>query len=393
MIWPYIRSIIGSTRDKTLPVVEMPLAVVNAKRLPNNPNWGTSVAAHPDLKFRGTELVHAVIKADYLDSTNPLMPGIGFVLHSHRVIDWNSPSFCLRPGGVGRLSDFVEKSLAGRLGQGLAILFAHTNGYAFAGHLREILQAQGAVLTDANGNDLPVADFVVEANGGNRCLLEAKASFSQQTNCPKATKSTLKAALQSQINPWMSALSPPATKAFAVQANLRDHSQPNAEPSVLAFVDPEDSIEEGEFEFSSEDLKRENYSAWLAAMGLIQEAHRLRGGTGDGAAEVPFIVFELANMEFAFPSPWIHPWHWFLDGPRRNPLGSLPLSAGIELRTLEAISSAIRGEVEPLQELQALDQRGIVSNSETYDYSIFPDKTFLGNFDPDRQFRITSITL
>ncbi len=254
----------------------MPHATVTGSRLPKNSQWATATIQHPALTFRGTQLAHAVVKADFLNLTNPLMPGLGFILHSHLIVDWSNSSFCLRPGGSAQLSDFVEKSLSGRLGQGLAILYAHERGFAFASHLREILEGQGVATRGPDGRDLPVADFLCEGNGRARCVVESKASFSQTTNCPKLTKATLKDALAKQVTPWVSRVSPPATKSFAIANYLRDHADPTNDPSVLVFVETGGGSAGGGTEISTSAIKKHNYAAWLHAMGFPQAGRRLR---------------------------------------------------------------------------------------------------------------------
>ena len=391
MILGHLGSIIASLGQKTLPVVEFPFATITGKRLSNGATWSDTALSKPDLRFTGTELAHAVIKADFLNRVNPLMPGLAFVLQSHLLVDWQSPTLRLRNGATEVLSDFVEKSLSGRLGQGLSILHAHQEGFAFQGHLSSILVAQGLPIKDSKGQDLPIADFLIEGGSGVRGLLESKASFRQLTNCPKATKAVLKDALASQVSPWMGRLNPPATKAFAVASYVRDDSQAGTEPSVLAFVDPEDTPDGGDIQVSSAELRRENYAAWLTAMGLTDTAIKLLNRTAEGSTQVPFIVFEIAGLEFAFPWLILDMWD-LIPHPHSRRSRQDFLAFGLEVRVLQAIASSIRGDDAPLTEIAPLNETGI-SNSENYSYSIFPDKTFLGNFDRRRPVRIIEVEL
>lgn len=391
MILGHFGSIIASFGQKTLPVVEFPLATVAGKPLPNGATWSGTASPRPDLRFTGTELAHAVIKADFLNRVNPLMPGLAFVLQSHLLVDWQSPILRLRNGATEVLSDFVEKSLAGRLGQGLSILHAHQEGFAFHGHLSSVLVAQGLPIKNAKGQDIPIADFLIEGGSGVRGLLESKASFRQLTNCPKATKAVLRKALGSQVSPWMGRLNPPVTKAYVVASYVRDDSQAGTEPSVLAFVDPEDTPDGGDIQVSSAELRRENYAAWLTAMGLTDTAVRLLKRTAEGSTQVPFIVFEIAGLEFAFPWIGLDMWDCI---PHPHSLRTRPgyMAFGLEVRVLEAISASIRGDDAQLSEIEPLGESRL-SNSENYSYSIFPDKTFLGNFDRRRTERIIEVEL
>lgn len=394
MILPYVRSIVGALGTKTLEVAEMPHTTVTGTRLPKNPQWTTATIQRPSLHFRGTQLAHAVVKADFLNPTNPLMPGLGFILHSHLIVDWSNTSLCLRPGGNAQLSDFVEKSLSGRLGQGLSILYAHKRGFAFAGHLREILEGQGVATRDSAGRDLPVADFLCEGNGRARCLVEAKASFSQVKNCPKATKATLKDAFAKQVNPWMGVISPPATKSFAIASYLRDHTNPTSDASVLVYTETGGGSAGGEAEIDSLALKRHNYAAWLHAMGFPQAGYRLRSRDSTETQPVEFVVFELANMGIAFPWPWFEPWELWLEPFLWRHRSVQWLGIGMEVNTLRAVSAALQGDDGQLSDLSALEGDGVVSDAgQPYEYSLFPDGTFLGSFRPRPPVRAEEIPL
>lgn len=397
MIWTHIRSLVGATRSKQIPIFEMPLATVQRKRLPKHSTWAGTLAQAQPLQFRGTQLAHAVIKADFLNHICPLMPGIGFVLQSDRIVDWNSHDFCLQPGGQTMLSDFVQTSLAGRLGQGLAILFAQSKGYAFQSHLRELLIQHGIPVI-VNGKSLRIADFLMEDGSRNRAIVESKGSISSQTNCPKATKATFKDALQSQVQPWTTRINPPAQKSFVVASYLREPVQSGSDPSVLAFVDPEEDSLQGEFELRGDAVQRENYAAWLSAMGLVESARRLRGNTSEGTRREIFIVLEIAGQSIAFPTFWNRDLpHWDLLLPfhfHYRTQDRLPLLFGLEVSCLEATSRAIQGDRIALEELDVMKTVQDTAMGDTYDFSIFPDGTFFGNIPPQRrEFEFKEVVL
>jgi hypothetical protein len=385
MMLRHFLSVVGSLGSKTLPVAELSMATVGLKRLPRAPQWNALTVQRDELRFTGTQLAHAVIKADYLEYRNPLLPGIGLVLQSHHIIDWNSQQFCLRAGGATLLSDFARSSLTGRLGQGLALLFSHYRGFSFTCHLREYLESQGISTRGADGRALPVADFLCDGNANDRCIVESKATFSQQQNCLSSTKSDLKSALDKQVLKWMNRVNPPVAKSFVVKSYLREHTDPHSDPSVLAFVDPPGDDEERDVELSSATVRRENYAAWLTAMGLTAEGERLRNRQADGRQEVPFIVFEIGQRRIAFPAEdermfWPDFFHYG---------HTLPI--GIDDAALTAIENSVAGDDEPL--LAYVPQDGFPVQGEGYAYSVFPDGSFLGNFRrrPPVDFRRVSL--
>lgn len=380
VILAHLGSVLAALGMKSIPVVEMSLNTVNRPRLPNNPIWSNHVTTEPDLQFRGVELVHAVVKADFLNRVNPLMPGLGFILHSHHVINWQSSSIRLRQNATSTLSDFVQTGLAGRVGQGLAILLVHSEGYAFQVHLRSFLTSKGIPVTNAQKQPLAIADFVFESGAGVRCLVEAKGSFRQLKNCPKVTKAEFKNALNKQVLPWMTQIQPPATKSYVVASYIREAGAANTDPSVVAFVDPEESAGAGDVVLTSEELRRENYAAWLSAMGLGASAQRLLRNSSDGPSSHSFIVLELGGLEIAFHSPCIESWCFWPHTRLTSSRDSI-LSFGIEVETLRAISEAIRGRGKDLAEIEPLPYDSVWRKSDDSSYSIFPDKTFFGSLE------------
>ncbi len=107
-----------------------------------------------------------------------------------------------------------------------------------------------------------------------------------------------------------------------------------------------------------------------------------------------FGVFELANMEIAFPWSWFEPW-----GPWPEPFfwrhrGEAWFGIGMEINTLKAVSTALQGDENQLSDISALEGESVVSDAgQPYEYSIFPDLTFLGSFRPRAFVRSEEIQL
>lgn len=386
----HMNSLLESIGQKRLSVYEMPNATVQESRLTNNPDWNTLTHQHGDLIFTGYQLAHAVIKADFLEYRNPTLPGIGFILQSHHFIDWVSTDFCLKAGAAKLLGDFARTGLTGRIGQGISLLFAHSKGYSFTAHLREYLEANNIPTRDAAGRALPIADFVFDGSTNARAIVESKASLSLNGYDPSSVKSLLKSALNNQVIPWMSRLIPPATKSFVVCSYLRERANSGACPSSLAFVDPENTSDVGEFELSPESVRRENYAAWLAAMGLIQEAERLRNRDSAGMEAVWFAVVKVREREFAFPIAFCPPFrvHHF-------PVVQLTsgcVVAGIHVDALHAVSRASQGDEKALVEYLGIVQESVEKPDNNW-HSIFPDGTYFGNIDQSSAFQIIGVVL
>lgn len=368
-----------SVMSKSLRVYEMEKWVVELPRLPNHPSWDSETHQMESLTFSGLALAHAVIQADFLDYRNPLLPGIGFILQSRDLIDWDRPCFTLQSGAVSLLSDFVKTSLVGRIGQGLTILFAKYQGYIFKSHLREFLHKQGCPLIGPDGKALPIADFICETQGGERAIFESKASVAVKKNNPSIAKATLKKALADQVDRWLAGISPPvAGKGFVVCSYLREAS--DSENSILVYVDPESSTRVGRFRRPDDRVRRETYAAWLAAMGLLGPAHRLRDNR-PGFERFKFFVSSLDGLDIAFSQVYENS-AYAVDGQ------IVPLRAGIALPALRAIEAAAKGDNLPMVRLAGFfSSRGRVagavgrlSDEEPQDniYSLFPDGTFFG---------------
>jgi len=345
---------------------------VQKARLPNSPNFYNLTKRLPDLAFSGWSLAHAVVKADYLDRRNLTMPGLGFLLQSSNLIDFSKSPIELKVGASKALNDVSLTSLSGRVGQGLAILYGHSLGLKFSAHLRSYVESLSAGSPGVTHKGEAMADFLF-ADNNRTVLIESKGSFTLKQNDPTAIKSVLRGALKKQVDPWMGYLQPPPNNGYVVYSCLRENSWA---PSALSVVDP--NGEDGDFAdlpLSCEQVMRENYGAWLRAMGLPQAAERLMRAPGttvpesfeEHPVETQFLVYEHEGRHFAIRA---EPYYWL-----RYPVWDLP-AMGVELSVLKAISTAIGTPGLALTELLVDLPSQVDARQESA--SIFPDGSVLG---------------
>lgn len=350
----------------SIEVYEWNEANVRLQRLPNSPNFAKFTQKKARLIFNGWELAHAVVKADYLDRRNLNMPGIGFLLQAGNILDFGASSIALQKGASKALNDFSLTSLSGRVGQGLAILYGQSLGLKFAAHLRSHVASLPAGSTGAMHVNDAMADFLF-ANDHLTALIESKGSFTLQANNPTSIKSVLKGALEKQIDPWMKSLTPVPDNGYVVYSCLRERSW---EPSAIFVVDPPGSAGDSwETPITPDQVRRENYGAWLRAMGLNDAARRLIDPYSEqkAAREQGFFLQEINGRTYAYRNS-----HNF-------PLGSMGYSVpmlGIDFAVLQAISSVLHSANARQSELRvALPAQ----TSEIQDGgSIFPDGTVFG---------------
>lgn len=370
-----MRSILNFARtlgDTSIEVHEWEESVVKKARLDNSPEFDKLTTKQPDLAFSGWSLAHAVVKADYLDRRNLTMPGLGFLLQACNLIDFSKSPIELKIGASKALNDVSLTSLSGRVGQGLAILYAHRLGLKFCAHLRAHVESLPAGSPGAMHKGEAMADFLF-ADDNNTVLIESKGSFTLKENDPSAIKSVLKSALKAQVDPWMKHLQPPPSNGYVVYSCLRENSWA---PSALSVVDPNgEDGKSADLPFSREQVMRENYGAWLRAMGLPQAAERLIRAPGAAVAEgfkespvgTAFLVYQNEGRDFAVRAD--------LHAIFEYPLWNFP-AFGLDLHVLKAISAAIESPGLELAELivdlpSQMDVRQEAA-------SIFPDGSFLG---------------
>ncbi|MBA3598672.1 MAG: hypothetical protein H0W40_15035 [Methylibium sp.] len=364
-----IAEFVHSLSSTSIEVYEWSEAVVRKKRLPNSPQFSQLATQQPSLSFNGWGLAHAIVKADYLDRRSLWMPGIGFLLQASNLIDFGAAPVALKNGASKALNDFSLTSLSGRVGQGLTILYGHSLGMKFAAHLRSYVESLPTGATGVAHKNKAMADFLF-ANDQQSVLFESKGSFTLHENDPTAIKRVLKDALENQIDPWMSLLQPPPSNGYVVYSCLREDSW---HPSALFVVDPQgDDADASSIPIGPDQVRRENYSAWLRAMGLNSAASRLVEPFSDGSepSDEIFLLQEVNGRTYAFRE-MNYPWPRLAMWP--SPF------LGIDYKVLQSISRALHSPERGLQDMladlprQVTDGRG--------DYSIFPDGSILGHAD------------
>jgi hypothetical protein len=363
-----ILNFVWSIGNSSIDVYEWQEEDVRKLRLPNSPDFKKLATAKGKLNFSGWELAHAVVKADFLDRRNLTMPGLGFLLQSSSLIDFSINPIALRPGASNALNDFSRTSLAGRIAQGFSILYGHRLGMNFTAHLRSYIESLPVSSAASYHKHEAMADFLF-SNYQSSVLIESKGSFTLKTNDPSDIKKVLKKALETQIDPWMKYIQPPPINGYVVYTCLRENSWC---PSALFVVDPvEEDGAHHDVPFSVDQVMRENYAAWLRAMGLWEPAERLGRFGGNDAAQseptipAPFFIADLDEGRFAFAA----------DAGIGRPRGTL---IGMALDDLKAISTAIRNPGTPFTEIRGEVSRQVRDSK--MPYSVFPDGSVLGYF-------------
>lgn len=363
LFWlPQLRDLM---RHSSIDVFEWSRSDVLLPRLSNGTRWLHLASPRSALSFNGWDLAHAVVKADFLQPGSLALPGLGFLLQMHHMLDFSSSTnLRLKPNAASNLADVTKSSSIGRLGQGFSLLFGHQRGLDYVGHLATDPAVQAHPLSRGG----KVADFLFEDAAGDRTVLESKASVSLPDNFPSKVKGVLKKALSEQVEPWVQALTPGVSKGYVVYSCLREAGATT--PSAITFVDPPKQYDDHPIDLPETWVKRQNYAAWLTAMGLGQSAEKLRNCVEDEPQIVTLITREIQDQVYAFV-----------------PLGiskhKAIFSMGINVVALEAIGSALRGDEEALAKSRIERGRTKADIAEA-PYSIFPDGTFLGMVDRKR---------
>lgn len=268
------------TANSSLPVHELDKAKVQTPR--------THVRPFPDacgvVSFSAWRLAHAIKKADCLrwPSAPQLWAGAtGFLLENGHLFDWGKDGFSLHDGMASYYADFSSSGLAGRIGQGMAILFLEENGYAYVGRFEAEWKQRAATQNKAwPAGKEKAPDFIAENTDKEWILAESKAGFAGPDSKPNI-KAALSEGLE-QLDGWDKRISPQPKKSYAIGTFLRESNDGSDEKSMIAFVDPEPETPENPVEFPADTVRRANYAAWLAAMGFNDSANRLRTGTDSG---------------------------------------------------------------------------------------------------------------
>ena len=111
----------------------------------NDPGYPT---IRPDLEFSLWEMFHAAKKVELLRPnllTNPSWAFLGFFVENLELL---APGEDLRlnPGGARLYGDFSAAGLAGRIAQGLTVLFMERRGYVYLERLESLIaRSQGRI--------------------------------------------------------------------------------------------------------------------------------------------------------------------------------------------------------------------------------------------------------
>jgi hypothetical protein len=364
-----ICNVLAAMGSTSIDLYEWHRASVELPRLPPNSLWSTHAVSAGSVAFRGISLAHAVAKADYLIVRNYALPSLGFLLQMDQIIDFGSSSnLRLLSGAPAILNDVTQSSLIGRVGQGLALMFAESRGYPFVGHLA----SDPAVISHLSSSDGGrVADFLIENASGERIIVESKATFSLAENKCSPIKSVLRKALVEQVDPWLSIVSPSPANGYAVYSCLREAG--GATPSAISFVDPPERKGGFQIELPESWVRRHNYAAWLRFMGLRSAANRLREGgkvPEDGKEPRPerFRRLNLYEREFLV----------LTSHERPDSFPDKRFAIGMERSALKMVGATIQGSPEALLDYvpQPIQLEGASAP-----LSILSDGTLLGLVD------------
>ena len=351
-----------------------------------------------NLYFRAWRLAHAVKKADcarWPFPKNVWLGAAGFLLEHKHLFDWNSGELRLNAGMAGYYADFTRTSTSGRIAQGAALLFAEDRGYSYVGRFEAELQRnnqkQLSRSTQRRSGRLP--DFIVEDGAKRRALIEAKGKFVPLGSTPDI-KGALRDALDQLIH-GSTLIRRQPHKSYAVGTFLREVDDCHAEPSLVAFVDPEPGEPRDPVEIPLDAIRRANYAPWLSLMGLDEPARRVHASEGSSQSyTVPIVA--LGEHQYVFNVASILPWYgryilgpdlWNLicqcpEWPFGPGHGSISLQiVGLDLRVVQALGIAIRkNRPDELMEIEPEDRRDVPTEFQGGEFygSVFSDGSLLG---------------
>lgn len=374
-----LRLLRAFAQEATLPAYELDRAHVRKRRSrlrPFDPQRGFTgdpacpkVATPPhEVRLTGWRLAHAVRKADCLRSLPfDTIAQVGFILEHVPTIDWRRGNLRLFDGLARAYKDVTHSSLAGRFGQGIALLLTESLGYAFVAHYTRATSEPGP-------------DFIVEsrAQRHSRALIEAKGAFVLPQEQPN-----IKQALKDGLHQVEQASPHGAGKSYVVASFLRENGDRHIEPSLIAFVDPPRTRRQLGLDGDPEDwIVRHNYAAWLDAMGLHHAASDLRSrAQRDSSERVLLRIVHLRGVAYGvvivqalLPDDWdelfMHPWPW------RN---GRVVVAGLPTSILRRISDSLRHPARAFTVPEDVTH-GAVSGDvdDTFKGSVLTDGSMLG---------------
>ena len=360
-----------------------------------------------NVNFSAWRLAHAVKKADcarWPSSRILWTETAGFCLEYARLFNWDAGDLCLSEGMSSYYADFSASSLAGRIAQGMALLFLEENGYAYIGRFESEWKQRAVSQKKAwPKNKQKAPDFIAENVKKEWVLAESKGSFCSPDSKPDI-KGVLKDGL-AQLDGWDKLITPQPAKSFAIGTFLRESGDISTnEKSAIVFVDPEPEAPRDPVEFPADAVRRANYASWLSLMGFDDTAGRLRTRTGETRRHtVP--VLTLAGNKYAVSVVSVAPrlpdvlgrefWDQFLDWPFGWSRSGIAVElVGIDLNILRILSSALSpSKASDLMQLEPVAHRDdtLDGGGGTFYGSIFSDGSLLGELRLPRSGRLSPI--
>lgn len=386
------KTINTSAETCSLPIYELEKTLVEKKHERVRP----LPAAIANLSFEAWRLAHAIKKADFARrEPNRILldSALAFLREQRGLFDWNQNELRLAKGGAKLYNDITSTSIAGRVGQGMALLFLEERGYGYVGHFStEWKKRELRTRPPSQKINQKAPDFIFENTTNDWVLAEAKGSFVSPGKT-SAIKARLSEGLE-QLSGWESRISPQPIKSFVIGTFIRENADEHRESSLVAIVDVALKPSENPVRFESDFIRSANYAGWLSVMGFENLATWLRGG--ESAIErkrVPVmrvngIQYVLSNNAFQFEyqnKPTGNFWnglenfelHRFLESK-----GTLQTELiGIELDVLKTIATAHRsGKRGSLLELNLRQTTEVAAPVEgsCFRGSVFSDGTLFG---------------
>ncbi|HET8539137.1 MAG TPA: hypothetical protein VFL83_04630 [Anaeromyxobacter sp.] len=349
-----------------------------------------SVGQRYDLEVSAWRLFHAAAKVDLArsftaDETRRRAVALAELYRG--LLAWG-PQLRLSPGGAASYRDFYRSDAAGRLAEALAHLLMHDRfGYVYWDHLASLLRGRASIHPEQIRRKFrgrprpgPEPDFVFEDAAGQVALAESKGGFVTRGGSPPAIATQLRTALK-QLAGWDGAFEPPARKAFAIGAFLRELDDPDPEPSLVAFVDPpaREPPERQRRSPPPDWVRRGNYGSWLVGMGHRAAGASLRAGVSFPEREAWFRLLRVAGRQFAVAATGI------LTSPTGSRFGAAVHVRGLELGIMRRVARALTsGADETLAAATPLPvSRDLERTSDVpFEGSLLADGTLEGTVDP-----------
>lgn len=367
------------------------------------------------LDFKAIEFFHAAKKTELTSSfTNRQLNRLAtaFSVEYEDAFVWDTKNFRKTDRDVFSVADFDLSHLAGRVGEALAYLAMVKWDYVYWDRCSTVWQRAARAAKVSHSDQLKVAkylkrkvssgklgnapDFVFEKATGHIALMEAKGGFVHPQYDDPPIKDDLARALK-QLKAWSDVIAPSPSKSFAIGSYLRDESDNNGDPSLIAFVDPEgDEVPDpGAVEFPQDLIRRCNYGAWLRGMGLVTSGTSLRDLRRKIPEAVSLPVVRIMNRDFAITSlGWklalgyeLHSYLWHEPYSLVDWAAGI-LAMGLEVNTLRVVEQAIHNPAVPvLLRLDNQDISAVRVEADNLNWSIMPDGSCLLLLDQDNLYK------